>query len=625
MSAVVTIPGQTVTELIQYWASTSDNDAPAFVSVFSNGKKQVINRRDVYLLSKRFAHKLRSQGIGKGSIVCNALPNSIERVVTDFGITLSGAVSMNGQIFRSDGEDFKESIRTAKCSSVIVDPGVPKGARQLLFKEVPLGFEDNVKSPELPDLKQLIICERNEKNHEKDFLTSLLREADMPEYVAEVSPADLLIVLTTSGSTGYSKLVKFTHANICCFTKQVKAIEHLQPGEHFINCGPLGWAGSYPQWYLSCGSTRYFLDMHDGPIPDLPAKMWEIIVEEKIVYGFISPIYANTILTNKALWENSNWRPRCLCLAGQPIKKGVVEIVGRLCDAVDINYGITECNVVATHRITDPSTYEDNCAGYPGYNVQIKIVDKDMQEVDPGKTGQVLIKSPTLCAGYLNNELANNSFFRDDGWFSTDDAGYFGKDGKLYVEGRQSDSILRGTYILYPAWLERKMKEVPDVVDIVMVAVPDPLLHNEICACVVVNGVEGVFAASSENNIHDGSSVHGKSLGTINCCGGPTHSSSSRKESEVSQNEMSTSQDTSTCDSLNGFTNGKAKSLSPNLVLLEKQLRDFASRIELLHEKDPMRLVPKYYMFMDKYPMTNTGKISRKHLRELAADVLGFK
>lgn len=377
MAKEVTVPGNTVLELIEYWGSTSDSDIAAFVSIDASGRKRAVSRKEVLDLSKRFAHRLNAYDIQKGSIVSNTLPNSLERVICEFGILFSGASSINGQILRSDGEDFLEALKTSRCVAVILDPNVPKSARQVLLREVPVGCEDSVQSERLPDLRKLIICARDDADGENDFINSL-RNSHLPQFRADVHPDDLATVMTTSGSTGYSKLVKHSHADICHFGKQVKAIEPLPSGAHFINSAQLGWAAGYPQWYLSCGVTRYFIDVHNGPPADVPSTLWRIMVEEKIDYGFLTPMFVNAILT-KSPWETAEWKPKILCLAGQPIKKVHMNIIGKLCDAVDVNYGMTECNLVTTHRIVDPSTYVDGCAGYPGYGVKIKIVDANRE------------------------------------------------------------------------------------------------------------------------------------------------------------------------------------------------------------------------------------------------------
>ena len=103
---VMAVPGQTVEELVHHWSQV-DPDIEAFVSLSpSTWERRVLTRHEVHVLARKFAAWLRQQGVGKGEVVCVALPNCLERVVADLGTICSGAVALNGQVFRADGEDF---------------------------------------------------------------------------------------------------------------------------------------------------------------------------------------------------------------------------------------------------------------------------------------------------------------------------------------------------------------------------------------------------------------------------------------------------------------------------------------------------------------------------------------
>nr|KAG5700721.1 hypothetical protein BaRGS_029086 [Batillaria attramentaria] len=94
---------------------------------FRNGKGELhVIGRKYYLffdsLASRYAAILRREGIRQGDVVCNTLPNSPERLLTDLGIMLAGAVAMNGMVVLSDGADFVGSTQRGGCVAVIVDP-----------------------------------------------------------------------------------------------------------------------------------------------------------------------------------------------------------------------------------------------------------------------------------------------------------------------------------------------------------------------------------------------------------------------------------------------------------------------------------------------------------------------
>ena len=88
--------------------------------------------------------------------------------------------------------------------------------------------------------------------------------------------------------------------------------------------------------------------------------------------------------------------------------------------------------------------------------------------------------------GYLNDEQATSRAFTRSGFLRVGDYGRLDERGHLIVQGRGSDAIMRGPYIFYPDWMESRLRACPGVRDVLVVGVPDPLLHEELCACVIL-------------------------------------------------------------------------------------------------------------------------------------------
>lgn len=296
--------------------------------------------------------------------------------------------------------------------------------------------------------------------------------------------------------------------------------------------------------------------------------------------------------------------------------------------------------------------------------------------------------------GYLNNDPANKAAFTADGWFSTNDAGYVDpKTGKLHIEGRQSDCIMRGAYVFYPSWLENIIRKVEGVKDVVVVPVPDKVLHNEICACVLVDApirqaVAGTNKLKKDSmkkcmtDDHDSGSRQLHSNGPS--CRSTTLMSRERKYKKMKSDDLDQI-DYSTCSVskkggdffLNGLTIGSSNATSSKelegirksgmkktlnvtynqtsvksdfiksgdhipsdgpegmsrlddesdscqyaLLKLEADIRKHCFNSQLLHAKDDMRMEPHYYVFFDKFALTNTGKISRPDTCKLAISAL---
>nr|KAG5692766.1 hypothetical protein BaRGS_009382 [Batillaria attramentaria] len=477
------VPGETVEELVHYWSQVAP-DTEAFVAtVHATGERRALTRFELHVLVRKCAAFLRHHGVNKGDVVCVALPNSLERVVADLGIICSGAVALNGQVFRADGEDLLQALNSTKARAIVLDPDAPQGAWSVL-KNYVNNPDAEVDCKRLPHLRKIITCKRSDDSH-VDFLTKL-RDFRLSLQRARALKTDVAVIWTTSGSTGYSKLVPQTHANLTHIMLQVLHISRLRSGDRFLNCAPLGWAGGFPLWFLASGVTRFFVDTFTGPPSDMATALWQCVQREKCVYVFASPMYVASTLEKKELWEGEeSWRPRGICLAGQPMKRAVLAAAGQLCDFIDINYGTTECGVIATVRVTDPGTYQDGLTGPPAVGVDVRIVNDELRDVPQGQSGEVLARSPALYGRYVDNEEATRRSFTPDGWFRTDDVAYFLEDGQLIHLGRRSDAISRGAYLCYPGWLESLLRCAPGVSDACVVPVPDPVLHHEICACVV--------------------------------------------------------------------------------------------------------------------------------------------
>ena len=60
-----------------------------------------------------------------------------------------------------------------------------------------------------------------------------------------------------------------------------------------------------------------------------------------------------------------------------------------------------------------------------------------------GESGEIVVRGPTVFAGYEGDPIANETAFAD-GWFRTGDQGYFDADGYLHITGRIEDTINRG-------------------------------------------------------------------------------------------------------------------------------------------------------------------------------------
>jgi len=205
----------TIPRMLHHWA-THQPDTAAFVFVDSAMNRRVLSRADVYRLASRYAAILRRGDVRRGDVVCNTLLNSPERVVSDLGIILTGAVALNGQLFLADGSDFLGSLRDSACSAIVLDPLQPKGAASVLDGLEKEELEDGrVRFNELPALRRLFHCQcqgreglrfMDSKSRRATWLTSMPMTLPTcgPPQAALASPSSSLIPTLEPYSSGRS-------------------------------------------------------------------------------------------------------------------------------------------------------------------------------------------------------------------------------------------------------------------------------------------------------------------------------------------------------------------------------------------------------------------------------------
>ncbi|XP_011706822.1 PREDICTED: luciferin 4-monooxygenase-like, partial [Wasmannia auropunctata] len=125
--------------------------------------------------------------------------------------------------------------------------------------------------------------------------------------------------------------------------------------------------------------------------------------------------------------------------------------------------------------------------GFPGPNVQIKVIDIETEEVlEENKVGEIRVKVPTVMKGYYRNPEATKKAFDSDGWLRTGDLGYYDANGELFIVDRISEFInFRGSNIL-PAEIETVLLTHPAVFQAAVIGVPHEIDEQHPMAIVSV-------------------------------------------------------------------------------------------------------------------------------------------
>ncbi|WP_419919186.1 AMP-binding protein [Candidatus Poriferisocius sp.] len=137
------------------------------------------------------------------------------------------------------------------------------------------------------------------------------------------------------------------------------------------------------------------------------------------------------------------------------------------------SYGLTECPIVTYARLDDPDDKLDATEGRIMEDTDWKLVD-----------GELLLKGPTLCRGYLDEAL-NETAFDNDGFFFTGDLARVDGEGFVTIVGRKKDVIIRKGENISAKEVEDVLFSHPGVADVAVIGLADPVSGERCCAVVV--------------------------------------------------------------------------------------------------------------------------------------------
>jgi 2,3-dihydroxybenzoate-AMP ligase/mycobactin salicyl-AMP ligase len=151
-------------------------------------------------------------------------------------------------------------------------------------------------------------------------------------------------------------------------------------------------------------------------------------------------------------------------------------------------YGGTEGMTTITRRADD---YKTICCtvGRQTFPYDIyKVVDSKGNELPTGKSGELLVKGPSVFSGYFKNPEENSRVFNEDGFFKTGDLATIDEEGYITLCGRIKEMINRGGESISATDIEKLVIQHPDVAVVAVVPMPDKLLGERICAYIETEG-----------------------------------------------------------------------------------------------------------------------------------------
>ena len=165
-------------------------------------------------------------------------------------------------------------------------------------------------------------------------------------------------------------------------------------------------------------------------------------------------------------------------------------------------YGSTETSSFVTILSPEEFKLKPESAGKPIPPNEVMIVDENGKKVQANTEGEIVVKSPAVMKGYLNDDEATKQKLKD-GFYFTGDIGYQDNDGYLYVVNRRSDLIVTGGENVNPLEVENLILSFPKVKEVCVFGIDDTKWGQRIAAAVVQKPNQKFEADELRNFLRD--------------------------------------------------------------------------------------------------------------------------
>jgi long-chain acyl-CoA synthetase len=299
-----------------------------------------------------------------------------------------------------------------------------------------------------------------------------------------VDPEDDALICYTSGSTERPKAVLHSHASLLRGALAYADVWHLGPRDTTLVMLPMAWAfGLVTTSMAGLASGGRIRSVRRAQ----PEAVIAAINDSGVTFvAGVTTVFAKLVaaLQSGARLEAGSLR---LCISGgEPRHEGVFAEWRRLTGVpVHDVYAASECFPVVTYDpIADPEPIE-GFAGRVVAGSELRLWDADAGAFFDGPgIGEAFVRGGAFFTGYQGDPDLTAKVLTPDGWYRTGDQVELRPDGLVRVLGRLSGMIIRGGANVAPAEVERVVRTVDGVDDVVVLGVPDEMYGQRIVALV---------------------------------------------------------------------------------------------------------------------------------------------
>lgn len=450
----------------------------------------------------RFSLLLLTRGIRRDDVLVMQLPNCVEQFIVYLSCARLGIIVSPIPVQYREHE-LGHVLHTTKAEAMVTFARIGKTDITHLAT---IMFADA--HTEHATLKTLLIWEHLTEHAVCEDGLQVLKHA---EQAARVTANDVFTICWTSGTEAQAKGVPRSHNEWLVVAPSIIEAADIKPHARLLNPFPLvnmaGLSTAFASWLVLGGTV-----VQHQPF-SLPVFLQQLR-DEKIDYTVAPPAILNMLLQNEALLVGIDFKRLCRIGSGSaPLSDWMVRGFEEKHGVQIVNYfGSNEGAALSGNQcdIPDPAMRAQFFprAGVTGYNwsvsttrkIKTRLVDvlTDQDITTTGTPGELRFAGPTIFSGYYASPELSQRAFDSQGFYKTGDLFEIAGDRQQYYcyVGRSKDLVIRGGVNISSEEIENLLLACPGVYEAAVVGVPDEVLGEKVCACIVVSTGEQVTLES---------------------------------------------------------------------------------------------------------------------------------
>lgn len=424
-------------------------------------KDSSISYRELNYRVNRLANSLMEVGIRKGDRVGYLFPNCNEIVELFFALMKIGAVAvpLNHRLI---AKEIKYLLDLAECKALVYSDKYWEKVKE---------FKHNLKAV------SIFIRSGEEGTFGEHSFQQLRDNGPGFEPNVSVGGEDLARIQFTGGTTGRSKGVMRTHRSDVFQTIGIMCQNKMgaNPDAVVLTQSPLNHQAAL-SWLLStvaAGAQFVVCDKFD------PVEILHQVAIHRVTYLMLLP--PSTYLR---LLDIPNLRDfdlssvKLVQMSAGCVSREIILKTYEAFPNCEVNYGWGQTETgagtgqVITREMALNNLERMQSIGKAMPFIELRIVDEQGNEVQPGAVGECIARGPAIMSGYYNEpELTNRTL--KDGWVHTGDMFRQDEEGYYYFVGRKKDMIKSGGENVYAQEVEEVIRTHPAVEECAVIGVPD--------------------------------------------------------------------------------------------------------------------------------------------------------